>query len=359
MKKINTIILGIAAIVFTMASCSNSKEEVSHKQTPIAVRVKQVQEQARATQITVSGTVQGVNNAEISTRMMGVVTDVAVGVGDVVQKGTLLLTIDASDIKAQLAQAKANVVKAEANFMNTKKNFDRFKNLFEKKSATQKELDDITTQFKAAASQLEIAKEAVNQVNAQLSYTNIRAPFTGVITSKMIKKGSLANPGAPLLTLEENNNFEVKGSVSESDINNISKSKPVTVVIPSIDTSFEGTITELSNSSTNMGGQYQLIVSVPKLKNMYSGMYAKLMINTNDKGQKQGIIIPKSALRHKGQLIGLYTLSESNTAVLRWVKTGREMGNDIEIVSGLTTNEKYIVSADGKLYNGAKVTVNQ
>ncbi|HMZ69201.1 MAG TPA: efflux RND transporter periplasmic adaptor subunit, partial [Chitinophagales bacterium] len=57
-----------------------------------------------------------------------------------------------------------------------------------------------------------------------------------------------------------------------------------------------------------------------------------------------------------GQMTGVYTVSSQNTAILRWLKLGKDLGNDIEVLSGLNANEAYILSADGKLYNGVKVS---
>ena len=77
-----------------------------------------------------------------------------------------------------------------------------------------------------------------------------------------------------------------------------------------------------------------------------------------EKQQKTEIIlIPKEALVTKGQLYGVYTVSESNTALLRWLRIGRTYGNQVEVLSGLSSDESYIISADGKLYNGAKVSI--
>ena len=71
---------------------------------------------------------------------------------------------------------------------------------------------------------------------------------------------------------------------------------------------------------------------------------------------QESVNVPKSALVENGQLTGIYTVSSNNTALLRWVKTGKVMGDQVEILSGLTAKEPYIVSANGKLFNGAKVT---
>ena len=77
--------------------------------------------------------------------------------------------------------------------------------------------------------------------------------------------------------------------------------------------------------------------------------------NTNTKNQ---ILLPKTALIKKGELEGIYTVSGSNTAILRWLKLGRSLGDQVEVLSGISEGEQYIVSAEGKLFNGVKININ-
>jgi len=69
------------------------------------------------------------------------------------------------------------------------------------------------------------------------------------------------------------------------------------------------------------------------------------------------VLIPASAIIHKDQLAGLYTINDNQTASLRWVKLGRTYGDQVEILSGLSPQEKFILANEGKLYNGAPVTI--
>jgi hypothetical protein len=69
------------------------------------------------------------------------------------------------------------------------------------------------------------------------------------------------------------------------------------------------------------------------------------------------VLVPESALVKQGQLTGIYTISDDKKAILRWLRIGKTFGNQVEVLSGLTNDEAYIISADGKLYNGAKVSV--
>ena len=69
------------------------------------------------------------------------------------------------------------------------------------------------------------------------------------------------------------------------------------------------------------------------------------------------VVVPETALVRQGQLTGIYTIGNRNTAILRWLRIGKSFGNQVEILSGLSANEQYIVSAEGKLYNGAKISI--
>jgi hypothetical protein len=86
-------------------------------------------------------------------------------------------------------------------------------------------------------------------------------------------------------------------------------------------------------------------------------MYATVQFPVTKKTNNAAIMIPTDALVTNGSLTGVYTVSESNTALLRWLRLGRTFGDQVEVLSGLTQDEKYIVSAEGKLYNGATLAI--
>jgi multidrug efflux pump subunit AcrA (membrane-fusion protein) len=94
----------------------------------------------------------------------------------------------------------------------------------------------------------------------------------------------------------------------------------------------------------------------PSDANILSGMYATVQFPVALETSK-AIMIPNDAVVHRGQLTGIYTVSQNNTAVLRWVRLGRTFGDKVEVLSGLSADEEYIIKAEGKLYNGVKVSV--
>ncbi|MGJ8716334.1 MAG: efflux RND transporter periplasmic adaptor subunit [Maribacter stanieri] len=358
MKNKKYIISAILGATILISSCgSEDKKAVVDNSPAIAVQVKTVSEDNSSPFLTVSGKIEAAKSANISTRMMGYVDKIYVNVGDKVNKGQLLMSVNNADVSAQLAQVNAGITEAEAAFTNAEKDFNRFSTLFKENSASQKELDDITANYNMAKARLESAKQMRNGVNAQMGYANIRAPFNGVITNKFISAGDMANPSMPLLEVESPGKYQVLAMVPESEILAVKNDTEVTVQVKALNENVKGKVTEVSTSSKNTGGQYLVKVILDKTDaQILSGMYATVQFPVARKTTSSAVMIPVQAIVKKGQLSGIYTVSQSNTALLRWLRLGRNFGDQVEVLSGLSADEQYIVSAEGKLFNGAKIS---
>lgn len=354
-------ILTIFALSLLVISCGNKKEKTTaiNNGPTVAVTLNAINEENTNPFITASGKIEAANSANLSTRMMGFVKKIYVKVGDKVNKGQLLIAINNSDLQAKLAQVNASITEAAAAFNNAEKDYTRFKNLFADGSASQKEMDDITAHYTMAKARLEAAKQMKNEIQAQFAYVNIRAPFNGIVTNKFIKVGDMANPGMPLLSVETPKLFQVTAMVPESEISKIKTGTKVAVLVKSLNKTIAGEVTEVSTSAQNTGGQYLVKIvlnetNVPIL----SGMYATVQFpveKTNTTSPM--VLVSTEALVHNGELTGVYTVSQNNTAILRWLRLGRNFGDKVEVLSGLNADEKYIVKANGKLFNGVKVSI--
>jgi RND family efflux transporter MFP subunit len=356
--KITSLIIFSALF---LSSCGSDQKEV--KTLPaIAVKVNGSIENSSSPFVTASGKIEAENSANVSTRMMGYVTKVYVKVGQKVGAGQLLVSINNTDLLAKKAQVDASILQATAGYNNAKKDYDRFVNLFAQQSASQKELDDMTARFEMAKAGLEGAKQMRNEVMAQFNYANITAPFSGVVTNTFIKEGDMANPGMPLVSVEGSGKLQVTAMVSESDISKIKQGMPVTIIIKSMNKQVAGKVSEVSLSAKNTGGQYLVKVNLDEMdKTILSGMFVNVQFPIEKmavaKEGSEQVLVPESALVKQGQLTGIYTVAD-NTAILRWLRIGKTYGDKVEVLSGLSSKEPYIVSAEGKLFNGAKVQIN-
>ncbi|MFC2109065.1 efflux RND transporter periplasmic adaptor subunit [Bacteroidota bacterium] len=350
------ITLITSALLFNSCGSKEAKTQTV-TENAIAVTVNKNSMNAPKNQLASSGIIEAIKTATISTRMMGTITKMNVNVGSSVKKGALLLNISNTDLLAKKEQIKSNITAAKAAYASAEKDYLRFQNLYKMNSLSEKEMDDMTLGYQSAKANLNAAEEMQKEIDAQLAYALLKAPFSGKITQKFIEVGNMATPGAPLLTLEDSSSFQVQTTLPESEITAISLTTEVAVLVKSLNKKFTGKILEISNSSKNSGGQYLVKISIPKSPELLSGMYVNVLFETDNAETNKRVFIPKSAIVTQGQLTGVYTVSQSNTALLRWIRLGEINNNTVEVLSGLTQNEKYIIGAEGKLYNGAKITI--
>ena len=357
---ITTIFIVTAAGLAACSAGSEKKMETSEKS--IAVTFGSPSSGSQNT-ILASGQVEAVQTANISTRVMGLITNIYVKAGDKVNKGQLLATISDEDIRAKRAQTEAMIAEAEAAYVTAQKNYDRFNNLYKQQSATASELDNVTLQYNSAKAKVHAAKQMRSEANAMLSYSSLSAPFPGVVTQKLAEVGSLASPGVPILTIENNGILQVSIFVAETDISNIRLGEVATVQIKSTGKSFDGKIIQINPSSTYSGGQYIVKISIPETarKDIYAGMFTKVSISLKGIRQEKNntLLVPMAAIVNRDELTGIYTVNSQNTAMLRWIRLGKTYGDKVEVISGLSKDEKFIQTAESKLYNGAPVTLKE
>jgi RND family efflux transporter MFP subunit len=349
-------------LLLIVSACSGDKKEKSTTELPpVSVEIQEVVSGSNAKFISASGTLESEKRAVISTRMMGYITALKVQTGQNVRKGQLLVSINNDDIQAKKVQAEAGVIQAQTSYNSAKKDWERFTALFKQQSASQKELDNVTTQYQMAQAGFEAAKAMRNEVMAQFAYASLTAPFDGTITETFVKQGDMANPGAPLVTIEGGGELHAVVSVSESDILKIKNGLVADVLLKSSKVTLTGKVIEISTSSHNSNGQYAVKLALDGKKDKaLSGMFinATFPIDKAETTTETAVVlVPKSAIIVQGQLSGIYTVNAENTALLRWLRLGKTYGENIEVLSGLSAGEKYVVKAEGKLFNGSKVTL--
>jgi len=351
--------IGLLFQASLLHSCSSPDPSggngVSQPPVPVIVGVASAN---RVDGITAAGRVEALRSATISTRVMGTITRVYVKVGDKVREGQLLATISGQDLEARKAQADAQIAAGTAAADNAQKDLVRYTHLYSRGSATASELDNATLRYKGAAANLDAAREARSEVEAAIAYTRLTAPFSGVVTTKAADEGSLASPGVPLLTVEQAGVLQVTATVAENEVAAIRPGQKARLMVNAAGLATEGVVEEVGASSIASEGQYPVKISLPgpAQKQLYAGMYVNIAFPVPGKSSAgASILVPSSALVHNDQLTGLYIPSNANTALLRWVRTGRTYGDEVEVLSGLAADEPFILQADGKLYNGAPI----
>lgn len=352
------IFIAFAALAIIVASCGKKEEKhTAVSQEKVTAKIANATLKEYPVLHSFSGNLEADKQSNLSTRIMGQISKIYVKTGQKVQKDQLLVQIRNQDILAKKAQIEASKVEVTSAFESAEKDMKRYEVLHKSNSASDKEMEDMRTRYKMAKAQLDAVGQMEKEVDENMRYASIRAPYSGVVTNRFVEEGDLANPGMPLLSMESKSQWKVIARIPEADIAKVNLNDKVDVHFKAANKNFEGQIIEINPSTSNSGNQYQakILINIPEdcTAKLYSGMYATVLF---EHGTQNLILIPQKSLVRRGQLVGLYAVSQSGNALLRWVTTGKTYGDNIEILSGLNKGEKYIESVDGKLFDGAPVT---
>jgi HlyD family secretion protein len=240
-----------------------------------------------------------------------------------------------NNYQATLAQAKAAVDQREAELA------------IKKSSARGSDIDLAKADIISASGQVE-------QAQARYNDTIIVAPVDGTITSIDIKQGELASASKPVIILQDVSNIYLEANINEANIANLKVGMPVDISYDAFgsDIMYKGNISKIYPSSTLISGvvNYKVQVSVEQSENLRPGMTANMTINVNEK--KNVIAIPSRALltdKDGNRKIRIVTNTRTKQFKEVGVTTGMEGdGSMIEIMSGLSENEEFVVLIKAK-----------
>ncbi|MEP4444160.1 MAG: efflux RND transporter periplasmic adaptor subunit [Hyphomicrobiales bacterium] len=357
-KSTGKLMATAALLSLVTYACSSPEEIQKESENPVPVTVETAALNKVSASLTFSGTVKSERTVNLSTKVMGRITRLDVETGDFVRKGAPLVRIKDDNLRAQKNQIEANLSQARAALQNTETNYKRLKALHEKGSTTQKEFDDISTQYESAKANVKAFQGKLLEINDMLDYTVLEAPFDGYVVAKRAAEGDLAGPGEPLVTFEQQGAMKVAVSVPETNIHLFELKDAVSVEVGAAGINqAQGVVSSVSPSGDRASRQFEVEITLPRQKvpdPLKSGMFAEVSLNSMS---DSSITVPLSALIERGQLTGLYAVSRDNEALLRWVRTGQAAGERIEILSGLSEGETYVVSSKGRLTEGQKIQI--
>ncbi len=210
MKKLKILlVLLILIIVVALAVhlVKKKKEALAKlpppKVVPLPVEVAKVKWGKLAVTEHYLGEIRPVLGAKISSRISGYLLAVTKYEGDRVKKGELLARIDDKPIRARISALKAQIEAARTSFLTKKRIFERDRILYENKAISKEAFEISEAAFKEAKARLKTLEAELSAAENDLSYTVIKAPFSGVVTARLKEPGELALPGVPILALEE------------------------------------------------------------------------------------------------------------------------------------------------------------
>jgi multidrug efflux pump subunit AcrA (membrane-fusion protein) len=341
-----------------------------------------------------TGTVQSRTKATLAAKIVGSVLSVFVREGDVVTAGQKLLEIDDRDLASQVKQAEAGLreaeaalqevdhataatksgrAAAEANLELASSTLERFTMLRDRNSVSPHEFDEVVSRHESAKAEVERARamleaqrakrqqvvarieQARSQIDASgiaLGYAQIRSPFDGVVTARLVDAGAQAAPGVPLLVVESRQ-YEIHVTLPESNLTRLQLGSEARISVPAAGLHAApgvlATIVPDIDPATRSYTAKLRLSAPPAAASLRSGMFARVRMPV---GTREVTAVPASALVDRGQLTGIYALDESNVIRMRLVKTGQRHGDIVEVLSGLDPGDRVFLRPDSTVRDG-------
>lgn len=332
----------VLAAVALLAGCSKSPDKHAATPAPPAVSVTLARVTAADSPVLteITGTVRPARQATIAAKIMGSISDLPVALGQHVAAGDLLVQLSAREIDARLAQAHAQRNTAS-------RDLERERALLARGASTGELVRNLEDRLAGS-------EALVREAEAMRGYTELRAPFAGVIARKHADTGDLAAPGQPLLELDGIDNFQVEAPVPDSLAAPLAVGQPLTVIAPSTSRRLDGTLLEISSAVDSAARAVSVKIALPAGSGVRSGQFVRVLLPGP---AVRALLVPASAVSRVGQMERVFVAGSDGRAVLRLVKTGAVRGDRIEIVSGLEEGESVVAAPPAGMREGQPLEV--
>ena len=309
---------------------------------PVPVEVAVVGRRGIAASYTGTAALEAPNEAMVVAKTSGVLIDLMAEEGDEVRKGQTLARIDPERLRLEVARSEASLRKLEAEYA-------RSQELFERKliaaDANERIRFDLATQ-----------RAAYNLAKLELSYTNVQAPFDGVIAQRMVKEGNLINLNQTMFRLVDSRRLEAVLNVPERELATLQTGLPVTLAVDAIPGStVQGIIDRLSPVVDAATGTFRVTASfVDPEGRLKPGMFGRISVVYEQRAE--ALTVPRIALLEEGDETAVYVV-RGGAAVKTPVGLGYVNGEFAEVRRGLEEGDRVVTAGKVAVRDGTKVEV--
>jgi RND family efflux transporter MFP subunit len=359
---------------------------------PRSAAVVNVTSGTLASSLTVAGQFQPYQEVDLHAKVSGYIRRISVDIGDRVRQGQVLAVLEVPELQDQLqgaqaevrhsqseiGRAQSEVVSSESTYSALHAAYTRLAEAAKQKPGliAEQELDDSRAKDQQAAAQVAVAKASLDAMQQQLgiskadsnrvqtlsNYSEIIAPFTGVVTMRYADTGSLIQSGTssntqsmPVVRVAQSDVLRLRMPVPETDVPYIAVGGEVQVKVNATGKTFVGKIVRFSRAlDTNTRTMLtEVDVANPDLT-LSPGMYAETVIQLQQR--RNALILPAQAVVQNGDQSFVLVVDGTNHVVKRNVTLGIQTANRVEIISGLQNGEQVIASGQTNYQAGEVVT---
>jgi RND family efflux transporter MFP subunit len=284
----------------------------------------------------VDGMIEAVNQATVSAQTSGRVAEILYDVNDFVPAGAIIVRLHATEQHATLRQAQASLKEATAREAEVQTRFARVQGLHKDGAASKAQLDAVTAERSATIARLAAARAALQAATEGVSYTEIRAPYAGVVTQRHVEVGEAVHPGKPIMSGLSLQYLRVAVDLPQSIVEKVREIRKAAMYVDG--RRIEARRLTIFPQAAPQANTFRARVDLPEnAADLYPGMLVKVGFEI---GEGQRLFVPASALVERGEVTGVYVVSEDQRVSLRQVRIGRRLGDRVEVLAGLSEAER-------------------
>jgi RND family efflux transporter MFP subunit len=349
------------AAVLAVSACGRPEPETvagagaSAREAVMTVTATPLERVELTRTISMNGSVYAWQDVIIASEVGGYrVAEVLVDVGDRVKKGQRLVTLSTALLEAEVATKRATLKQREAELTNAQAALERGQALSASNLLSKSDLDRLTSEQLASQSRLEAARADLETSQLRLKFTEVLAPDDGVITSRTVTVGQIAQAGNEMLRLLRNARIEWRGEAPETRLRDLAPGQGVSVITAD-GTPFHGKIRVVSPTISANDRTALVYVDLPADDRLRPGMFARGEIEI---GTGPAYMVALESVVSSDGYSYVFVLSEDNTVARRRIETGAVHDGAIEVVSGVEAGERIVVKGAGFLKDGDLVNVS-
>lgn len=282
------------------------------------------------------GVAEATNRTTVSAQTSGQVVDVRFDIDDYVGAGDLIVRIDDAQQRAAVRQAEANVQAATAQRRDAEQEFARIRGVFEKQAVAQADMDRATTARKQARANEDAATAALQQARQELAYTEVKAPYNGIVIERHVEIGETVQPGRPLMTGLSLDSMRISVNVPQNLVDAIRAERKAQAQIGQRWIRADAvTVFPVADPRSDT---FEVRLRLPDgVGNVFPGMYVKVGFMS---GTQSALVIPLSSVLTRSEVVGVYVVDATGRVFLRQVRLGSPAGPEhVSVLSGLVEGE--------------------